>query len=141
MEKISDEQNAGVGKNLKDSPLTAVNWDKEVAMGGYNMTERPGRLGNIGADVMTSDEVIAYVKQWNGQDLSKIDMNSPAWMKYAMFVSDPENRAMLLSRGLLAKDITKAAVSFISRNSATVTVKASEVGLQWSQGNMKQGIP
>lgn len=139
--KVSDEQSAGVDKKLEDDPLTAVGWDKEVAEGGYNMTERPSWLGNIGADVMTSDEAKAYVQQWNGQDLSKIDMNSPAWMKYAVFVSDPENQAMLVSGGLLAKDVTKAAVSFMSRNSATATVKASEVGMQWGQGNMKQGMP
>lgn len=29
----------------------------------------------------------------------------------------------------------------MSRNTATATVKASEVGMQWGQGNMKQGMP
>ncbi|EPD1271219.1 hypothetical protein ACR6AX_001380 [Escherichia coli] len=76
------------------------------------MTERPGWLGSIGADVMTSDEAKAYVQQWNGQDLAKIDMNSPEWMKYALFVSDPENQVAVASLGLLAKDIGVAAISF-----------------------------
>ncbi|EIA0340320.1 hypothetical protein K6061_004731, partial [Escherichia coli] len=48
---------------------------------------------------------------------------------------------MLVSGGLLVKDITKAAISFMSRNTATATVNASEVGMQWGQGNMKQGMP
>ncbi|WP_288494510.1 hemagglutinin repeat-containing protein [uncultured Pantoea sp.] len=139
--KVSDEQSTIVDERLENHPLTAVGWDKEVALGGIEMTERPSWLGNIGADVMTSDEAKAYVQQWNGQDLAKIDVNSPAWMKYAVFASDPENQAMLVSGGLLAKDITKAAISFMSRNTATVTVKASEVGMQWGQGNMKQGMP
>ncbi|OMP96511.1 hemagglutinin repeat-containing protein [Raoultella terrigena] len=139
--KVSDEQSATVDEQLKDDPLTAVGWDKEVAEGGYDMTQRPGWLGNIGAEVMTSDEAKAYVQQWNGQDLAKIDVNSPEWMKYAVFVSDPENQAMLASGGLLLKDVTKAAVSFMSRNSATASVSASELGMQWGQGNMKQGMP
>nr|WP_262349019.1 hemagglutinin repeat-containing protein [Enterobacter asburiae] len=139
--KVSDEQSATVDEILKDDPLTAVGWNKEVAEGGYDMTERPGWLGNIGADVMTSDEAKTYVQQWNGQDLAKIDQNSPEWMKYAVFASDPENQAMLVSGGLLVKDITKAALSFMSRNTATATVKASELGMQWGQGNIKQGMP
>ncbi|WP_258051366.1 hemagglutinin repeat-containing protein [Enterobacter asburiae] len=139
--KVSDEQSATVDELLKDDPLTAVGWNKEVAEGGYDMTERPGWLGNIGADVMTSDEAKTYVQQWNGQDLAKIDQNSPEWMKYAVFASDPENQAMLVSGGLLVKDITKAALSFMSRNTATATVKASELGMQWGQGNIKQGMP
>ena len=70
------------------------------------MTERPDWLGKIpGVDVMTSDEAKAYVQQWNGQDLAKIDQNSPEWMKYAAFVSDPENQALLASMGLLGKDL------------------------------------
>ena len=30
---------------------------------------------------------------------------------------------------------------FMRRNTATATVKASEVGIQWGQGNIKQGMP
>ncbi|AVZ57728.1 hypothetical protein [Escherichia coli] len=54
----------------------------------------------------------AIKQQWNGQDLAKIDMNSPEWMKYALFVSDPENQVAVASLGLLAKDIGVAAISF-----------------------------
>lgn len=140
--QVSDQQSAETDQKLKDNPLEAQVIDKESAQGGVEMTERPGWLGSLpGVDVMTSDEAKAYVQQWNGQDLAKIDVNSPEWTKYAAFVTDPENQAMLISGGLLAKDVTKAAVSFMSRNSATVTIKASEVGMQWGQGNMKQGMP
>lgn len=139
--KVSDEQSAIVDQRLEDDPLTVVGWDKDVAQGGYDMTERPGWLGSIGADTMTSEEAKAYVQEWNGQDLAKIDTNSPEWMKYAVLVSDPENQAMLVSAGLLVKDVAQAAISFMSRNTATATVKASEIGMQWGEGNMKQGMP
>lgn len=43
------------------------------------MASRPGWLGSIGADVMTSDEAKAYVQQWNSQDLANIDVNSPTF--------------------------------------------------------------
>ncbi|WJV51942.1 VENN motif pre-toxin domain-containing protein [Prodigiosinella aquatilis] len=140
--KISDRQSAETDQKLKDNPQEAVVVDKEIAQGGVEMTERPGWLGNIpGVDVMTSDEAKAYVQQWNSQDLARIDTSSPEWVKYAAFISDPENQAMLVSGGLLAKDVTKAAISFMSRNTATATVSASEIGMQWGQGNIKQGMP
>lgn len=139
--KVSDKQSAIVDERLKNEPLTAVGWDKEVAERGYDMTQRPSWLGNIGAEVMTSDEAKTFVQQWNGQDLAKIDVNSPEWMKYAVFVSDPGNQGMLLSGGLLMKDVTKAAMSFMSRNTSTATVSAAEIGMKWGQGNMKQGMP
>ncbi|MBP2851788.1 VENN motif pre-toxin domain-containing protein [Dickeya oryzae] len=140
--KISDRQSAETDQKLKDNPQEAVVVDKEIAQGGVEMTERPGWLGNIpGVDVMTSDEAKAYVQQWNSQDLARIDTNSPEWVKYAAFISDPENQAMLVSGGLLAKDVTKAAISFMSRNTATATVSASEIGMQWGAGNIKQGMP
>nr|WP_249022778.1 hypothetical protein [Kluyvera ascorbata] len=68
------------------------------------MASRPSWLGGMGAEVMTSDEAKAYVQQWNSQDLANIDVNSPTWTKFAVFASDPENQAMLVSGGLLAKD-------------------------------------
>lgn len=127
--KVSDEQSAIVDERLENHPLTAVGWDKEVALGGIGMTRRLAWLGSIGADVMSSEEARIYVQHWNGEDLAKIDVNSPQWMKYAVFVSDPENQAMLASAGLLARDVTRAAVSFMSLNTATATVKASEAGM------------
>jgi len=140
--QVSDKQSEETQQKLKDNPLEAQVVDKEIAQGGIDMTERPGWLGNLsGVDVMTSDEAKSYVQQWNSQDLEKIDQDSPEWTKYAAFVSDPENQALLVSGGLLAKDVTKEAISFMSRNTATATVSAAEVGMKWGQGNMKQGMP
>ncbi|HEY4468771.1 MAG TPA: hypothetical protein VGN53_13700, partial [Klebsiella sp.] len=139
--QISDKQSAETEQKLKDNPLEAQVVDKEIAQGGYDMADRPGWLSGIGADVMTSEEAKAYVQQWNGQDLAKIDQSSPEWTKYAAFASDPENQAVLGSLGLLAKDLTVAAISFMGRNTATATVSAAEVGMKWGQGNMKQGMP
>lgn len=139
--QVSDKQSAETDQKLKDSPLEVQVVDKEIAQGGYDITDRPGWLSGIGADVMTSEEAKAYVQQWNGQDLAKIDQNSPEWTKYAAFASNPENQAALGSLGLLAKDLTVAAISFMGRNTATATVSAAEVGMKWGQGNMKQGMP
>ncbi|MBV8044553.1 MAG: hypothetical protein JO226_18290 [Pluralibacter sp.] len=61
-------------------------------------------------------------------------------MQFAAFASDPENQAALGSLGLLAKDVTVAAVSFMGRNTATATVSAADIGMKWGQGNMKQGM-
>lgn len=103
---VSDRQSAETDQKLKDSPLEAQVIDKEIAQGGYDMAERPGWIRNLpGVDVMTSEEVKAYVQQWNGQDLAKIDTNSPEWTKYAAFVSDPENQAAVASLGMLGKDL------------------------------------
>lgn len=140
-QRISDDQSAKLDETLNNNPLVAQVEDKKSAQGGIEMSERPSWLSHIGGDVMTSDDAKAYVQMWNGQDLAKIDVNSPAWTKYAAFVTDPDNQAMLVSGGLLAKNVTKAAISFMSRNTATATVRASEVGIKWGQGNMKQGMP
>ncbi|WP_437216599.1 hemagglutinin repeat-containing protein [Pectobacterium sp. LFLA-215] len=140
--KISDAQSAEVDITLAKHPLKAQVWDKELAYGGIQATERPAWAGDIfGLSVMRDEEVKAYVQYWNSQDLQKIDTASPNWTKFAAFISDPENQAAVVSLGLVGKDLTKAALSYMGRNSATTTVKASEVGMKWGQGNMKQGMP
>lgn len=129
--QVSDQQSAEVVQKLEDNPLEVQVVDKEVAQNGYDMAERPGWAGNLpGVDVMTSEEAKAYVQQWNSQDLANIDVNSPGWTKFAVFVSDPENQAAVGSLGLLAKDLTAAAISFMGRNTATTTVSAAEVGMK-----------
>lgn len=141
-EKISDEQSQQLDKTLKDNPASALVWDKELAEGGLDMASRPAWMNNIpGAGGVSDEQARAYVQQWNSQDLSKIDASTPGWMQFAAFVSDPENQAALGSLGLLTKELATAAVSFMGRNTATATVNASEVGMQWGQGNMKQGMP
>ncbi|MCW6567564.1 hypothetical protein NFB65_04715, partial [Yersinia ruckeri] len=75
------------------------------------------------------------------QDLTKINMSSPDWTVFAAAISDPENQALALSVGMLGKDLLQAAKAFMSRNTATATVSAAETGMQWGQGNIKQGMP
>uniref|UniRef100_UPI0036D389FE endonuclease toxin domain-containing protein n=1 Tax=Pantoea sp. sgz302252 TaxID=3341827 RepID=UPI0036D389FE len=140
--QISDKQSAETDQKLKDNPLEAQVVDKELAQGGVDMAERPGWIGNLpGVDVMTSEEAKAYVQQWNGQDLANINVNSPEWTKFATLVSDPENQALAVSLARTGTDLVRAAVSFMSRNTASATVSAAEVGMKWGQGNMKQGMP
>lgn len=131
---ISDKQSAETDQTLKDSPLEAQVIDKEVAQGGYDMAERPGWIGNLpGVDVMTSEEAKAYVQQWNGQDLAKIDVNSPGWTKFAAFASDPENQAAVASLGILGKDILKLAkttVSNIAQGGVSTGIKGMQTGLR-----------
>jgi len=116
---ISENQSAVLDERLKDHPMTAQELDKKYAQGGFEMTERPNWLRYPGAATMTSDEAKAYVQQWNGQDLAKIDQNSPTWSKFAAFVSDPESQFAMLSLGGLAKDLTATAISFMERKTAT----------------------
>ncbi|BBF85944.1 hypothetical protein DLM_2330 [Aquitalea magnusonii] len=126
----------------KNSPLVAQGWDKELAYGGIQISERPNWMSDIfGMDVMRDEQAKALVKYWNAQDLNKIDSNSPAWSKFAVFASDPENQLALFSGGLAVKELVQKATAFLSRNSATSTVEASKIGLQWGKGNMKQGMP
>ncbi|WP_205954124.1 hemagglutinin repeat-containing protein [Pantoea stewartii] len=131
--RVSDNQSAEIDQKLKDDPVGAQVWDKEVAQGGADMANRPSWLGSIGADVMTSDEAKAYVQQWNSQDLAKIDVNSPTWTKFAIFASDPENQAMLVSGGLLATDLVKLAkvtITNLSQGGAPFAIKSMQIGLR-----------
>jgi hypothetical protein len=48
---------------------------------------------------------------------------------------------MVASGGLLLKNLCTASISFMRRNTATATVSASDIGMKWGQGNMKQGMP
>ena len=131
--QVSDKQSAESDKKLKDDPVGAQVWDKEVAQGGSDMASRPSWLGGMGAEVMTSDEAKAYVQQWNSQDLANIDVNSPTWTKFAVFASDPENQAMLVSGGLLAKDLVQlaqATITNLSQGGAPFAIKSMQVGLR-----------
>lgn len=98
------------------------------------MTERPGWLCNIpGVDVMTSDEAKAYVQQWNGEGLENIDVNSPAWMSFAAYASDPENQAAVVSLGILGKNIfnlAKTTISNIAQGGVSTSIKSMQTGLR-----------
>jgi filamentous hemagglutinin len=140
--KISDEQSANVDKNIKDAPLVALGWDKELALGGIQALERPKWVGNIfGLDVIRNEDVKEYVQYWNSVDINKIDQNTPGWAKFATFISEPENMFGLVALGILGKELSKTAISYMGRNTATATVSAEKIGMAWGQGNVKQGIP
>ncbi|MCP5984181.1 VENN motif pre-toxin domain-containing protein, partial [Klebsiella pneumoniae] len=64
--QVSDEQSAQLDNKLKDNPLAAQVVDKELALGGIEMTERPAWLNYLpGVDVMSDEQVKAYVQYWN----------------------------------------------------------------------------
>jgi len=131
--KVSDEQSGKLDEILKDNPLEAQVIEKEIADGGYSMSERPNWLSNLGADVMTSDEAKAYVQQWNNQDLQNIDVNSPEWTKFAAFASDPENQMAVASLGMLGKDLVylaKTTISNLVQGGASTGIKSMQVGLR-----------
>lgn len=65
--------------------------------------------------------------------MTKIDVNSPEWTKFAVFASDPENQSMLVSGGLLVKDITKAAISFLIICSPDWTCQRGFWPVCWSE--------
>lgn len=133
--QVSDKQSADTDQKLKDNPLEAVVVDKELAQGGIDMAARPGWVGKLpGVEVMTSDEVKAYVQQWNGQDLRNIDVNSPGWTSFAAFISDPENQAAVTSLGMLGKDLV-----IIAKNSLTTKSLFNEMttqGIKFTPGNV-----
>ena len=132
--QVSEKQTAETDQKLKDNSLEAVLVDKELAQGGVDMTERPGWLGGLpGVDVMTSDEAKAYVQQWNGQDLTNIDVNSPGWTSFAAFASNPVNQSAVASLGILGKDLLKLAkttVSNIAHGGVSTGIKSMQTGLR-----------
>nr|WP_234016597.1 hemagglutinin repeat-containing protein [Pseudomonas palleroniana] len=131
--QVSDKQSAETDRRLEEHPLRAVGEDKELAQGGIEATQRPDWLSHIGLDVMSSEEAKAYVQEWNGQDLERIDVNSPKWASFALFISDPENQAAVASVGVLGKSLiglAKTTVSNIFRSGASTGIKSMQVGLR-----------
>jgi filamentous hemagglutinin len=131
--QVSDKQSAETDQRLKDDPLRALGEDKELVQGGIEVTQRPDWLSHIGLDVMSNDEAKAYIQEWNGQDLAKIDVNSPKWASFALFISDPENQAAVASVAVLGKSLiglAKTTVSNISRSGASTGIKSMQVGLR-----------
>ncbi|CNK46911.1 putative hemolysin [Yersinia intermedia] len=90
--------------------------------------------GKGGFDITVGEHTqLDGVQQWNSQDLTNIDVNSPIWTKFAVFASDPENQAMLVSGGLLAKDLVqlaKATITNLSQGGAPFAIKSMQVGLR-----------
>lgn len=133
-QKISDERSAELDSKCKDDPVMCQGWDKELAHGGIQAVERPQWMGDVlGMEVMRDEDAKAYVKYWNSVDLAKIDTNSADWAKFAVFISDPEVQAGLVSGGLLGKDIIKlatATASNIRQGGVLASIKSMQVGLR-----------
>ncbi|CAM3571751.1 hemagglutinin repeat-containing protein [Rahnella victoriana] len=124
--KVSDEQSATLDPKCAENPLLCQNVDKPIIEMGSEMAQRPEWVGNLpGADVMTDEQAKIYVQYWNAQDLEKIDVNSPAWTKFATFISDPENQAAVASLGVLGKDLV-----LIAKNSFTTKSLFKEMSTQ-----------
>uniref|UniRef100_UPI001643D056 VENN motif pre-toxin domain-containing protein n=1 Tax=Yersinia aleksiciae TaxID=263819 RepID=UPI001643D056 len=124
--KVSDEQSATLDPKCAENPLLCQNIDKPIIEMGSEMAQRPEWIGNLpGVDVMTDEQTKIYVQYWNAQDLEKIDVNSPAWTKFATFISDPENQAAVASLGVLGKDLV-----LIAKNSFTTKSLFKEMTAQ-----------
>ena len=138
---VHEEQSAQLVGKLKDDPLAALGWDKELALAGLSQAERPQWLASMGLSVMTQEEARLYVQEWNSRDLTAIDTSSPGWAEFANFVADPLNQLSIATGGLLANDVTRFALSYMGRNTSSVTVSAAEIGMTWGKGISKQGMP
>jgi len=124
--KVSDEQSATLDPKCAENPLLCQNIDKPIIEMGLEVAQRPEWIGNLpGVDVMTDEQAKIYVQYWNAQDLEKIDVNSPAWTKFATFISDPENQAAVASLGVLGKDLV-----LIAKNSFTTKSLFKEMTAQ-----------
>ncbi|WP_259697799.1 hemagglutinin repeat-containing protein [Pseudomonas protegens] len=131
--QVSDKQGAETDWRLENDPLRALGEDKELAQGGIEVTQRPNWLSHIGLDVMSNEEAKAYVQQWNGEDLAKIDVNSPRWVRFALFISDPENQAAIVAVAGLGKslaELAKTTVSNIYKTGSSSGIKSMQVGLR-----------
>ena len=124
--KVSDEQNATLDPKCAENPLLCQNIDKPIIKMGSEMAERPGWIGNLpSVDVMTDEQAKIYVQYWNAQALEKLDVNSPAWAKFATDISDPENQAAVASLGMVGKDLI-----LIAKNSFTTKSLLKEMSAQ-----------
>ncbi|MBN3066330.1 VENN motif pre-toxin domain-containing protein [Pectobacterium aquaticum] len=157
-EKVSDEQSASLDSKCVSDPLTCQNIDKPIIEMGSEMAQRPEWVGNLpGVDVMTDEQAKLYVQYWNAQDLEKIDVNSPAWTKFATFISDPENQVAIASLGILGKDLvliaknafttksllkemTTQGIKFTPENVVSVAKDNSGKIIFLEKGNSKSGL-
>ncbi|MCE4056175.1 hemagglutinin repeat-containing protein [Pseudomonas sp. Au-Pse12] len=131
--QVSDKRGAETDWRLENDPLRALGEDKELAQGGIEVTQRPNWLSHIGLDVMSNEEAKAYVQQWNGEDLAKIDVNSPRWVRFALFISDPENQAAIVAVAGLGKSLAefaKTTASNIYKTGSPSGIKSMQVGLR-----------
>lgn len=140
---FSNQNTSNLESEIADRPLVAQGVTKQQIENAFALADRPYWASYLGADVMRNDLAKHYLQYWNAQDLALIDIQSPTWVKFASFIAEPDNQALLVSGGLLARDLSNFAINYFSRNSAIKTISASEIGMKWvGQGGSinQQGI-
>ncbi|WP_273803245.1 DUF637 domain-containing protein [Providencia rettgeri] len=128
---FSNKNSFNLDVELKDNSLSVQELKKKYIENTFALAERPYWASYLGFDVMQNDLAKQYVQYWNSQDLAKIDTQTPSWIKFSSWVSDPENQLLIVSGGYLAKGLSDFTVNYFSRNSSIKTISASEIGMKW----------
>ena len=119
--------------DLINKPLVVQTDTKQYISSAFDLAKRPNWLSYLGFDIMQNNIAKKYLMYWNSQDLNKIDSESPGWTKAAVFISDPEVQASLISLGWLSKQlIQKSILTVSSLNSDKITsiIKSTQIGLE-----------
>ncbi|WP_273839162.1 DUF637 domain-containing protein [Providencia rettgeri] len=128
---FSNKNSFNLDVELKDNSLSVQELKKRYIENTFALAERPYWASYLGFDVMQNDLAKQYVQYWNSQDLAKIDTQTPSWIKFSSWISDPENQLLVVSGGYLAKGLSDFTVNYFSRNSSIKTISASEIGMKW----------
>ncbi|MGV2934372.1 DUF637 domain-containing protein [Providencia sp. AGC89] len=100
---FSNKNSFNLDDELKDNSLSVQELKKKYIENTFALAERPYWASYLGFDVMQNDLAKQYVQYWNSQDLAKIDTQTPSWIKFSSWISDPENQLLVVSGGYLAK--------------------------------------
>ncbi|WP_272574234.1 DUF637 domain-containing protein [Providencia sp. PROV259] len=132
---FSNKNSFNLDDELKDNSLSVQELKKRYIENTFALAERPYWASYLGFDVMQNDLAKQYVQYWNSQDLAKIDTQTPSWIKFSSWISDPENQLLVVSGGYLVKGLSDFTINYFSRNSSIKTISAKEIGMKWySQG-------
>lgn len=132
---FSNKNSFNLDDELKDNSLSVQELKKKYIENTFALAERPYWASYLGFDVMQNDLAKQYVQYWNSQDLAKIDTQTPSWIKFSSWISDPENQLLVVSGGYLVKGLSDFTINYFSRNSSIKTISAKEIGMKWySQG-------
>ncbi|MBG3079360.1 DUF637 domain-containing protein [Proteus mirabilis] len=131
---FSNENSLKLDVELNTNPLAVIEIKKKRIENALELTKRPYWASYLGADTMQTEIAKQYVQYWNSQDLDKIDVNTPSWLKFSSWISEPDNQFFLVSAGFLVKELSDFAIRYFGRNSASKTISASEIGMKWSSG-------
>lgn len=127
--KLSSENTEKLKVICQENPLVCEGYYKEVIEGGIETTERPWWLYKS----MSADEAKVYVRLVNEQDLLMIDTTSESWMKFAVFVSNPENQAAVTGLVFLSKDLlvlAKNTFTNLTQSRNLTGIKSLQTGLR-----------